>query len=357
MNGSTNFLKKFRLCLLLFSIQIQSQIYNDQLNLELPSHFFGLDYFTASWQASIFEEDFYLSNLDQEKIEFSKLSNSLRLNYSGAEKMLSLYKEEFPSSSLSDNIDLEVANYYFKNEKYRYALKWFNRISENSVLKLDRPEFNFNKGYSLFSAKKYKEARPFFQKVKNDKKYQSDSHYYLGHIAYQLEDFDSALSSFGRISDPTKKEDLTYFQADMNFRLGRFNQAIDLAKKALENSNEAEKSELSKIIGESYFNLKLYSEAIPFLESYKGKKVVSERSIKQIDFMKEHKDKYNFSILFLVNRGDCENFKPCWKADPVYAKALISAQQYGISLFAIKINWTLSGCYFDKEIIIDLEKW
>ena len=34
MNGSTNFLKKFRLCLLLFSIQIQSQIYNDQLNLE-----------------------------------------------------------------------------------------------------------------------------------------------------------------------------------------------------------------------------------------------------------------------------------------------------------------------------------
>ena len=92
-------------------------------------------------------------------------------------------------------------------------------------------------------------------------------------------------------------------------------------------------------------------------QSYKGKKVVSARSIKQIDFMKEHKDKYNFSILFLVNRGDCENFKPCWKADPVYAKALISAQQCGISLFAIKINWTLSGCYFDKEIIIDLKKW
>ena len=124
----------------------------------------------------------------------------------------------------------------------------------------------------MFSAKKYKDARPFFEKVKNDKKYQSDSHYYLGHIAYQLEDFDSALSSFGRISDPTKKEDLTYFQADMNFRLGRFNKAIDLAKKALENANREEKSELSKIIGESYFNLKLYSEAIPFLESYRGKK-------------------------------------------------------------------------------------
>ena len=34
-------------------------------------------------------------------------------------------------------------------------------------------------------------------------------------------------------------------------------------------------------------------------QSYKGKKVVSERSIKQIDFMKKHKDKYNFSRLII----------------------------------------------------------
>ena len=297
MNGSTNFFKKFRLCLLFFSIQIQSQLYNDQLNSELSSHFFGLEYFTASWQASIFEEDFYLPHLAKQKIEFSKLSNSLRLNYTGAEKMLTQHKEKFPNSSLNDNIDLEIANYYFKNEKYRYALKWFNGISEESVLKLDRPEFNFNKGYSLFSAKKYKDARPFFEKVKDDKKYQSDSHYYLGHIAYQLEDFDSALTSFGRISDPTKKEDLTYFQADMNFRLGRFNQAIDLAKRALENANKDEKSELSKIIGESYFNLKLYSEAIPYLESYKGKKgKISNTDLYQLGYAYFKEKKFTKAI-------------------------------------------------------------
>ena len=72
--------------------------------------------------------------------------------------------------------------------------------------------------------------------------------------------------------------------------------------------------------------------------------------------MKKNKDKFNFCILFLVNRGDCEIFKPCWKADPIYAKSLLSAQQCGINLLAIKINWTLKGCYFDKELKIDLEK-
>ena len=62
MNGPTNFLKKSRLCLLFFSIQIQSQLYNDQLNSELSSHFFGLDYFTASWQASVLKKIFIYPN-------------------------------------------------------------------------------------------------------------------------------------------------------------------------------------------------------------------------------------------------------------------------------------------------------
>lgn len=37
-------------------------------------------------------------------------------------------------------------------------------------------------------------------------------------------------------------------------------------------SNDIEKSELNKIIGESYFNLKQYGKAIPYLEQYNGKK-------------------------------------------------------------------------------------
>ena len=62
-----------------------------------------------------------------------------------------------------------------------------------------------------------------------------------------------------------------YFQADMNFKLGNFLKAIDLGLAQLPKANEAEKSELSKIIGESYFNLKKYDLALPFLADYKGK--------------------------------------------------------------------------------------
>jgi len=58
----------------------------------------------------------------------------------------------------------------------------------------------------------------------------------------------------------------------MNFRLGRFEQAIVLAKKVLNEDSEEIVSEASKIIGESHFNQGEYAAAIPFLAAYKGKK-------------------------------------------------------------------------------------
>ena len=125
--------------MIFFPVLIQAQLYNNPQKTELSNHFFGLDYFPASWQSSVFEEDFEALPFQQQNVEFNKLSNALRLNYCGAEKMLSQFKEDFPNSIASENIDLDVANYYFNNEKYRYALKWFNTISENQVSKKDLP--------------------------------------------------------------------------------------------------------------------------------------------------------------------------------------------------------------------------
>ena len=231
------------------------------------------------------------------RFSFNNLSNALRLNYSGTEKMLSQFKDDYPNSIATKTINLDVANYYFKNEKYSYALKWFKRISDNEVPKNNLATYNFNKGYTLFSSKNYKKARSYLEKVKNNLVYDSDAHYYLGHIAYQLEDFDSAIISFGNISNPSQKENLNYLQADMNFRLGRFEQAIKLANKALIGANNKERSELSKIIGESYFNIKSYSKAVPFLEAYEGKKgTLDNNDYYQLGYAYFKQKKFNKAI-------------------------------------------------------------
>ena len=85
----------FFLYVTLIPFVLKAQLYNNQNFTELSSHFFGLAYYPSAWQSSIFEEDVYTNVSIKEKVAFNKLSNALRLNYSGAEKMLGQFKEDF----------------------------------------------------------------------------------------------------------------------------------------------------------------------------------------------------------------------------------------------------------------------
>lgn len=200
-------------------------------------------------------------------------SCAIRLNHANADEKMERFVSDFPTSAKSNLAYIEVAHYYFDQGSYPQALQWFEKVNENQLSAVDRDKFNFQKGYAFFSSKNKKEATAYFNKVVNSKEFGSQAKYYLGFIAYEGDDYKQATKYFDEVSGEEKyKEKLSYYQADMNFKLGNFQKAIDLGDKAMAKSSAPEKSELSKIIGESYFNLKQYEKAIPYLSQYKGKK-------------------------------------------------------------------------------------
>ncbi len=198
---------------------------------------------------------------------------AVRLNQPNADQLIEEFVEEYPTSTKRNSAFLDVANYYFSNGKYAYARKWYDKVDENSVARSERDKFNFNYGYSLYETKDEAGAQKHLNRVLTSKEYGSQAKYYIGFMAYEGDDYDTANTYFDQVSDQEKyKEKLSYYQADLNFKLGKFEEAIKLAKAQLPKSNAQETSELSKIIGESYFNLENYNEAIPYLKAYKGKK-------------------------------------------------------------------------------------
>ncbi len=198
---------------------------------------------------------------------------AVRLNQLGADRLMEDFVKRYPTSTKRNSAFLDVADYYFENGKYPYALKWYTKVDQSSMSRKDKERFNFNMGYALFSSKKTKEAERYLSKVTTSPTYGSQAKYYLGYIAYQQDDYEGANERFDQITDQELLEEkLSYYQADMNFKLGKFEEAIALAKKQLPKSDRQEVSELNKIIGESYFNLKQYANAIPYLEAYKGKR-------------------------------------------------------------------------------------
>lgn len=198
---------------------------------------------------------------------------AIRLNQLGADKLMEQFVEDYPTSTKRNTAFLDVADYYFETGKYPHALKWYKKVDQSSMSRKDKERFQFNNGYALFSSKKYSDAEPFLNKVTNSSTYGSQAKYYLGYISYQQNDYEAANERFDQITDQDElKEKLSYYQADMNFKLGNFEKAIALAKEQLIKADRTEISELNKIIGESYFNLKQYNNAIPYLTEYKGKR-------------------------------------------------------------------------------------
>ncbi len=200
-------------------------------------------------------------------------SASVRLNQKEADRLMEDFVTQYPAHIKRNSAYKEVADFYFKNGKYARARKWYNKVDETGLSPQSREEFYFNNAYSFFKTKRFTEAKKYFNRIINSKTYGSQAKYYLGYIAYQKDDYKEANELFEEVKNDTQYgKELSYYQADMNFKLGNFEKAITLGKEQFNNSNPTEKSELAKIIGESYFNIENYAEAIPYLKQYKGKK-------------------------------------------------------------------------------------
>lgn len=198
---------------------------------------------------------------------------AIRLDQMGADVLVESFVEDYPTSTKTNQAYIEVAHYYFDEGNYPKSLEWFDKADSNNMSQAEREKYNFQKGYAYFTAKNTKEATKYFNQVVNSKTFGSQAKYYLGYMSYETDDYKNANQYFEQVSDQDKyKEKMGYFQADMNFKLGNFQKAIDLGLEQLPKSKGEEKSELSKIIGESYFNLKQYDKALPYLLAYNGKK-------------------------------------------------------------------------------------
>lgn len=197
---------------------------------------------------------------------------AIKTNQQDADTLMESFIENHPTSTKRNLAYFEVAQYYFAEANYLQSLKWYENIFEPELAVSDIEKADFQRGYANFSIKKNKDASNYLNKVIQSAEYGNQAKYYLGYLAYEGDNYKVANELFGQVENQDKyKEKMGYFQADMNFKLGNFQKAIDLGEPQLKKSSANEKSELSKIIGESYFNLKQYDKAISYLQAYKGK--------------------------------------------------------------------------------------
>lgn len=205
--------------------------------------------------------------------EYYVANCAIRLEQANSDDLMQQFVDKYPTSTKRNSAFMDVANYYYKIGKYSYAAKWFSRVNTTNLTLREEESFNFKYAYSLFSNRAYPKAKEYFIQLLDSQEYGSQAKYYYGYIAYKQDDYTTADSYLGEVAeDKSFKTNVSYYLADMNFKLGKFEKAIERALPLLKKAKRIEHSEISKIIGESYFNLKKYDEAIPHLKNYKGKR-------------------------------------------------------------------------------------
>ena len=93
-------------------------------------------------------------------------------------------------------------------------------------------------------------------------------------------------------------------------------------------------------------------------QKWNSKPVVSSRSLLQLDKMVRLKEEgYKFLVMFIVNRGDCDTFKPNWQRDKEYSKMLNKAHSAGVDIQAVGIEWEMGICKYRSTLTVDLKEW
>lgn len=198
---------------------------------------------------------------------------AVKLNQAEADKKVLAFVEENPNSPKKNAAFFNVANYYFANKKASYALKWFQKVAIDDLSKENKKELNFKMGYALLVTDNLTLAKSRFLPLINDGKYGNDSRYYYGFISYKLEDYGIAESTLKEIADnDSYRAEISYYLLDISFKSGKFKRCVKVGLELYPTIDRKLKSDVSKIIGESYFNLEQYAESIPYLKGYKGKK-------------------------------------------------------------------------------------
>lgn len=237
-------------------------------------------------------DPYYIKALYYEGISALELFNN------DAIKLLEDFNRNYPESNFKFDIYFRIGKYYFQKKDFKQTLFWMNQLSKFNVAPEHQDEFYFKVGYSNFQLNKFTEARNSFYDVKDgNSSYAPSALYYYSHICYEEKTYQTALQGFEKL---VSNEDFApiaqNYIIQVYYRLGRYQDVIEKGPKYLKDATGNTKLEMNHLIGDAYFVLGKYDEAVPFLEEYNNNVKTSREDDYQLAYTYYRSANYDKAI-------------------------------------------------------------
>ncbi len=210
------------------------------------------------------------SRLRQEA-EYMLVCTAYELKDSNSLQQLERYLEVYPDSPYANRIYALMGACFFYQRKFPEALAMLNSSHLYQLSDAERDQMTYMMATCYLELGNLSEAAVWFETLKaSSTTYDDDCTYYLSYIRYMQQRYDEALNGFVSLQYNGKYEALVpYYIAEIYLLKHQPNKAIEMAQKFLNDHPSSEyTAEMYRIIGEAYYELRNYNEAIKALSYY-----------------------------------------------------------------------------------------
>lgn len=256
------------------SIAQQSTIYTEEYAVyRTAQDLYDKEHYSAA-QEKFFQVVEDIDNQQDEiriNSEYYAAICALELFHKDAEHLLNQFLFKHPDHPKGKKINFQLGRYYYRTKKLKDAIKYFEKVDQYDLSADEKTELQFKLGYSYFYKKDYEKAKPlFYQVIQTENEYYVPAQYYYSHLAYMDENYQTALEGFLKISDdPMFASVVPYYVTQIYYKQGKYDELLAYAPKYVDEISEKRKPEFLKLIGDSYYYLRQYEEAIPYLLEFR----------------------------------------------------------------------------------------
>ena len=201
---------------------------------------------------------------------YYKAMCGLKLDNGNAEAQVNEFMNEFPESSFRNRALFDLAAYQFDRKKYSQVIKSLDGFDRGKLSGEDLAHFHYLRGYSYFEMEKMDQAESDFNVIKGGNSlYAAPASYYYGHIHYLKGDYETALQEFMKLkANPVFEKVIPFYISQIYYKQGKYQEVVNYTAPLINKVSADQQPELSRILGDSYFHLQKFKEAIQFLEFY-----------------------------------------------------------------------------------------
>ena len=194
----------------------------------------------------------------------------LEMGNQNGRAMLESFIGQHPGSARINSAYFRLGNADFDQKKYKPALVSYKKVDRYGLSGKELEEYGFKSGFCNLEAGSKDIAKVLFAELKDKPGTFSDaSKYYWGHISYLEGKYEPALLEFEKLENSEQYAAIIpFYKVQIYFAQEKYEKVVQVAPTLMQKATAERKIELSKILGVSYYQLKRYSEAIPYIDTY-----------------------------------------------------------------------------------------